>query len=1405
MKGRSLRGLLGLLWILLATANLACYGQNLNQLDPKVFGYANDTSSSRIVNTGADLVATLSDVTVSTIILNDTVALSSQVWRGTITIRSRAVQIISGGYHHFEIDFGGLVNAIFVDGDGILGLYNVTTRNTGPRSLKGATGGVLYKEDSFGPWPSIVLAPGATICAFLVTFYTYSETAWQQCTLFQNYTAQSLRSAGYLGPYSITGRNSFTIEEYSDLKANVISMQTNRVVGQAHLLGSKVTIICAPDPFLGLSADSEPPTGGHSSEGVPWWVGLLCAVGALLVVVLGAWLLLFVRSRAKSAAADSEKAPPAAAKATPPEEGPAQVCHRCSEDHKDKGSNNRETAVCDGSSKDQDERSTGHVHHVTATRKPSDAASISTGIDDAPTTGPSSTNTANTNSITDMTSLPDILRARSAMLVGALELGAPLGRGSYGKVYKGKWKGVTVAVKIVEHSSEANGGIRQLRESILSSSIIHPNVVSTYKIRTIPAACAHPDGEARPAKQQGRDIGAYASDPTLEKEGGKEAAYAPDMLETWLLLEFCDRGNLDRAIMQQKSFQYSNGKPNLESMYRCLIDIAAGMDYLHSLGVINGDLKPANVLLKSTNADSRGFTCKLADFGLSRVLDTNGTHVSTQTYGTLAYQPAELLRDGKLTKAVDVYSFGMIMWELYSGRRLFENNITGQVFYKVLMGFRPPMPADMAIGYRNVMEACWQPNDSLRPTFDVILRCLQTLLDEHMHVMHGMNHMPTIQMAFSDSEASGKLSSKATASGDSTAFFNQLQAAARQARDELNLNGKASTKRAGVLSADIMPIRENSQEGPYGTDGPSSSGSYVEINSLGGTLQEASDSDVRARMHSWDRANSGRLTPAPAGPGESGSSAELEGTAGNISVWQPSPMRPSASMELSPFDAAVRDRSGGHGPPPLPGAASATAAGALDDIDGMEELRTVLAGRAARAADGESHGVVSTSNGPFGPAEPSSERSDGEAGPGRAPSTEAPMGLDDLASMMGRKPRRPIIPPPLSPPRSPAAAASSEPARCSGRSASAAAEQEQLPAAAEPGRMQELPAIPPGSLAELYLRQLSQEEAAEDTASTAGTRPSSEFLSGRSLASEPVSEQSGRRSSAASEGSALSALRSSSSGRGRPGVADVLMRGSEHSLGSSGRGACSARTSSDVRDERIIAEEQRDAPDGLAELDELFARRQRPGQQAGTLGQYTSDGFFLLRATSPADSATEVGRPPMGPQGELLRDVFGSSQSPQRHSPFSGYTAVDDAASNETAGHRISLSPARSGPVDGASRTEIEIRGRNGGPTAGAQLPQKASLHLIRRAANPGNGSASGALAAGDAVSRRGRSLPPADIVRVIDMRAKAQRNTALSLGAAPISRDDLHREGQDSSIVRVPGQTPSENSSVQNPFAFGK
>jgi serine/threonine protein kinase len=79
-------------------------------------------------------------------------------------------------------------------------------------------------------------------------------------------------------------------------------------------------------------------------------------------------------------------------------------------------------------------------------------------------------------------------------------------------------------------------------------------------------------------------------------------------------------------------------------IYKALLDTASGLDYLHSIGVVHGDLKTANVLLKGNTRDAQGVTCKITDFGLSKVLDNeNQTHISTGTYGEQSGKMQSLL------------------------------------------------------------------------------------------------------------------------------------------------------------------------------------------------------------------------------------------------------------------------------------------------------------------------------------------------------------------------------------------------------------------------------------------------------------------------------------------------------------------------------------------------------------------------------------------------------------------------------------------------------------------------------------------------------------------------------------------------------------------------------------------
>lgn len=152
-------------------------------------------------------------------------------------------------------------------------------------------------------------------------------------------------------------------------------------------------------------------------------------------------------------------------------------------------------------------------------------------------------------------------------------------------------------------------------------------------------------------------------------------------------------------------------------------EVACGMSHLHNLGVMHRDLKPANVIL-----DSSGIA-KIADFGLSCRI-TKGSEMTAET-GTYRWMAPEVIRHERYSFAADVYSFGILLWELYSRSRPFDDLTPVQAAYSVALHHtRPPLPPPSIMPEVIVplLEQAWHREADSRPTFAEIYLTVNTLL-----------------------------------------------------------------------------------------------------------------------------------------------------------------------------------------------------------------------------------------------------------------------------------------------------------------------------------------------------------------------------------------------------------------------------------------------------------------------------------------------------------------------------------------------------------------------------------------------------------------------------------------------------------------------------------------------------
>jgi len=313
-----------------------------------------------------------------------------------------------------------------------------------------------------------------------------------------------------------------------------------------------------------------------------------------------------------------------------------------------------------------------------------------------------------------------------------------LAEGSFGKVYRGNWRGTDVAVKIIMLPGNMSGREKREKmivwEAAISSSLVHPNVCQTYHYRIKPVK-----ENARSITETGNTSSALVlSDQSSSRrksgvhtDGASESSGPEEVhsYEVQLVLEYCDRSCL-RDALDAGLFITPNGV-NYAAQLDCAMDVAKAMLHLHCNNVLHLDLKTRNVLLSSSGTEGKGVVCKVSDFGLSVRMDHLETHVSSLFQGTMTHMAPEVLLKGTCSKASDVYAFGIVLWELFTCGSPFRGvppALLGHLIVKELK--RPDWPPVVPSGYKDLVEACWDQDPDARPTFEEILQRLTALRNE---------------------------------------------------------------------------------------------------------------------------------------------------------------------------------------------------------------------------------------------------------------------------------------------------------------------------------------------------------------------------------------------------------------------------------------------------------------------------------------------------------------------------------------------------------------------------------------------------------------------------------------------------------------------------------------------------
>lgn len=283
-----------------------------------------------------------------------------------------------------------------------------------------------------------------------------------------------------------------------------------------------------------------------------------------------------------------------------------------------------------------------------------------------------------------------------------IELVKTIGEGSYGLVWLGRYLQTTVAVKVLTHDTKRAMGwapdqppseealLALQKEASIMAGLRHPNCVQYL------GCCLDP-----PA----------------------------------LVMEYCSRRSVDKILAEANRDVKSSRQIDWVHLLGIATDAAKGMLYLHSRSppIVHRDLKSPNLLVDAL------WHVKISDFNLSRALEKDSVSSSLQITNPRWLAP-EILRGEHGGKAADVYSFGIVLWELMTWKLPWgENTNPFSIINSVIQGKQLAIPEQDQLRagplacydeYVTLITQCWTSDPAQRPTMDSIVQQLRNMLSD---------------------------------------------------------------------------------------------------------------------------------------------------------------------------------------------------------------------------------------------------------------------------------------------------------------------------------------------------------------------------------------------------------------------------------------------------------------------------------------------------------------------------------------------------------------------------------------------------------------------------------------------------------------------------------------------------